>query len=77
MKPKPIASAARSGNRRELLVALRDHIAAQLDEGVGARELAPLSRRLVDVAAEIEAIDAATKSPVADAAQTPDEEWTP
>ncbi|WP_211342576.1 hypothetical protein [Amnibacterium kyonggiense] len=42
-----------------------------------ARDLAPLSRQLLAIAAEIEAIDAGESSPVADAASTPDETWDP
>lgn len=75
-KPPSIATAARSGNRRRLLVALRDGIALQLEEGVPPRDLASLSKRLVDIAVEIEAIDAEEKGDVVgNAASTPDEAW--
>ena len=51
-----IAEAAQAG-RRDLLVALRDHIAARIDAGVSARDLVGLSRRLIDIAAEVRALD--------------------
>lgn len=74
----PIATAARSGDRRRLLASLRDSIAKQLDEGVAPRDMASLSKRLVDIANEIAEIDAALEGDdVSDAAATPDEAWDP
>jgi hypothetical protein len=70
--------AAGSGNRRELLVALRDRIAADIDEGVAARDLASLSLRLLAITAELEELAAAEEGDdVADAASAPDEEFAP
>lgn len=69
-----VADAARLG-RRELLVALRDKIAAELDSGVPARELASLSRRLVDISDQLELVDHAADG-IAVAARTPDEAWS-
>ena len=70
-----IADAAR-GSSRELLEALRDRIAADLDEGVPARDLASLSKRLMDIRKEIEALDAEEEGDdIGDAAATPDEPW--
>ena len=43
-------SRAAKGTRLELLVALRDKVAAALDAGVPARELAGLTRRLQEIA---------------------------
>ncbi len=68
-----IAGAARLG-RRELLEALRDKIAGELDAGVPARDLASLSRRLLGIAAELELLDAADDA-IARAALTPDAPW--
>ena len=56
-KPMTILEAAERGTHRDLLVALRDHIAARIDEGVSARDLVGLSRRLIDLAAEVRALD--------------------
>lgn len=73
-----IATAARSGDRRRLLASLRDSIAKQLDEGVAPRDMASLSKRLVDIANEIAEIDAVVEGDdVSDAAATPDEVWDP
>jgi hypothetical protein len=72
----PIATAARSGDRKRLLSALRDTISKQLDEGVPPRDLAALSKRLVDIANEIAEIDAEVEGDdVSHAAATPDEAW--
>jgi hypothetical protein len=54
-----IATAASSGTPRDLLVALRATIARACDDpDTPARDLAALSRRLMDIAKEIQAIDA-------------------
>lgn len=72
-----VKSAASSGKYRDLLVALRDNIATQIDEGIQARDLASLSRRLLEISKEIEALDAAENGDdIGEAAVTPDEEWS-
>lgn len=69
-------SGAAKGSRRDLLVALRDNISAEIDAGVPPRDLASLSLRLVKLAEEIEALDAVVKeTDVAVAAATADEPW--
>ena len=69
--------AAAAGSRRELLVALRNVIASEIDNGVPARDLASLSLRLLAITAEIQEIDAAEEGDeVGNAADTPDEPWT-
>ena len=69
-----IAQAASEGTQRALLVALRDRIAGDLDEGVPARDLASLSKRLMEITREIAAIDAEEKGDaVGNAAATPDQ----
>lgn len=71
--PSGIRKAA-TGSRLELLEALRDKVAAALDAGVPARELASLSRRLVELAREIEAAKAGTEGDkVGEAASKPNE----
>lgn len=55
---KTVSNAASSNDSRRLLVALRNNIAAAIDEGVPPRDLASLSKRLVDISNEIAAIDA-------------------
>jgi hypothetical protein len=72
-----VSQAAKGGDLRELLVALRERIAATVDgPNTPARDLAALSRRLLEIARDIEAIDArAGDDDVSVAAATPDEKW--
>ena len=65
---------APTARRRELLVALRDRIAEELDSGVAARDLASLSRRLLEISEQIGALDSADDA-IAVAASTPDVPW--
>lgn len=57
---KTVAQAAKSGQQRELLVAMRDRIAETLSGDCPPRDLASLSKRLQDIARDIAALDAAT-----------------
>lgn len=71
--PLSVKSAAAS-SYRDLLVALRDSIAGQIDGGILARDLAALSRRLMEISKELETLDAAEKGDgIGEAADTPDE----
>lgn len=64
--------------RREVLEALRDNIAERIDEGVPARDLASLSKRLIDISAELDGVIAAEEGDeIGEAASTPDEPWSP
>lgn len=76
-KRKTVTAAAADGDRRELLVALRSRIAQTVEDGsTPARDLAALSRRLLEIAREIEAIDAAGQDDeIGTAAATPDDAW--
>lgn len=57
-KPKSVAQAAASGNHRELLVAMRERLATAVSNpDCPPRDLAALTRRLQDIAKEIESID--------------------
>lgn len=61
-EPKPrrssVAEAAQSGDRLELLVAMRDRIAKTIsDPDCPPRDLASLTRRLQDIAREIDLLD--------------------
>jgi hypothetical protein len=61
-KPKTVTEAAKSGTTRELLSATRDRIAVAVeDPNTPARDLAALSKRLMETVREIEAIDARTE----------------
>ena len=58
-RPKSITEAAADGTTRELLVAMRARIAKAVeDPNTPARDLAALTKRLVEVVRDIEAIDA-------------------
>lgn len=80
--PEPVSESsgvvreAAGQSRRALLVALRDRIAADIDDGVPARDLASLSKRLLDISAELDAVSAAEDGDaISEAAETPDEAW--
>jgi hypothetical protein len=77
-KPLKVTTAAQDGDRRDLLVALRARIAQTVeDPNTPPRDLAALSRRLLEIARDIEAIDADDQEgEVGSAAATPDEQWT-
>lgn len=73
--PKTVEQAAADGTPRELLVALRTRIAQEVQNPrCPARDLASLSRRLLEISREIEQLDAEEKGDdVGNAAATPDE----
>ena len=74
-KPKTLTESANAGDTRALLVAMRERVAKAVENlNTPARDLAALTRRLMEIAREIEAIDAASskKSVVV---QTDDEDW--
>lgn len=55
---KSVADAAQGGDRRELLVAMRDRIAKTIsDPDCPPRDLASLTRRLQDIAKEIDQLE--------------------
>jgi hypothetical protein len=59
VKPKTITQAAAGGSTRELMAAMRTRIAKAVeDENTPARDLAALSKRLIEVVHDIEALDA-------------------
>lgn len=63
-----VAQAAATGDHRALLVAMRERIAKTVsDPECPPRDLAALTRRLQDVAKEIEALDLRAKEEGADA----------
>lgn len=51
-----LLEAAKSGNKRETLLALRDKIAATIENCESGRDMAANSKRLMEVMAEIEAL---------------------
>ncbi len=74
-RPTSIHAAA-SRSERALLEALRDRIAADIDAGVPSRDLASLSKRLLEITRELAAIEAAEDGDkIGKAAALPDEPW--
>lgn len=78
-KPAPapefhtIHDAADKGSARDLLVQMRNRIARTLDEpNCPARDQASLSRRLLEIRKEIEAIDAAAEQEAVESAEVAD-----
>lgn len=51
-----LLEAVRTGDRRKALVALRDYIAASLDETESKRDAAALTKRMMEVMAQIDAL---------------------
>ena len=75
-KPKTITQAADKGTTRELLVAMRTRIAKAVEsENTPARDLAALTKRLVEVVRDIEAIDARDEQEGQQSGPTEDESW--
>lgn len=74
--PKSIVQAAAGDSSRDLLVAMRNRIAKTLDEpNCPARDQASLSRRLLEIRKEIEAIDAAAKQEAEESDVAEDEDF--
>lgn len=72
-----ITKAARTG-KRELLEAMRDKIAATLDEGVAPRDMASLTKRLLEIDEELEAVIVEEQGDViGDATKLEDAPFTP
>jgi hypothetical protein len=76
-RPVTVKSAAESGNRRQLLIAVRNRLAADIDSpDTPPRDLAALTRRLLEVARDLELMAAAEKADdIGEAAATPDQDW--
>lgn len=65
-KPKNVSQAAKAGTQRELLVAMRNQVAETISTGCQPRDLAALTKRLQDIAHDIDVIDAREDSDSAD-----------
>lgn len=61
-QPIKLADAVLSGDERQVLVGVRDAVAAKIDSGVSAKDLAPLVRQLKETMREIAAFDDRAKS---------------
>ena len=75
--PKTVTQAAANGTQRELLVALRDRVAKDVENpNTAARDLAALTRRLMEISRDIEALDAREADADGAGAVTPDDAWS-
>ncbi len=73
-KKQSVAQAAATGNHRALLVAMRERIAvAVTNPECPPRDLAALTRRLQEIAKEIEGIDLRAREEAAHGGEVPDE----
>lgn len=55
-----LLDAANAGDKRRMLVELRDEIARTIEACESGRDMAALSKRLMEIQDEVEAIDAVT-----------------
>lgn len=73
-----VEEAAQSGDHRALLVAIRTRIATTVaNPNCPPRDLAALTRRLQDIAREIEALDARAEEAAREDADVEDEPFDP
>jgi hypothetical protein len=71
-----VTQAVANGTSRDQLVAMRARIAKAIDDpNIRGADLASLSRRLLEIGKEIEALDAAAKQEAAEDGPTPDEDF--
>lgn len=71
-----VAQAAQSGDHRALLVAMRERIATTVSNpDCPPRDLAALTRRLQDIAKEIESLDLKAKQEAGEDGPSADEVW--
>ena len=76
-KPLTVTDAASVGTRKDLLVAMRARVATAVqDPNTPARDLAALTRRLMEIAKDIEAMDAQEREEAEELADAPDEDWS-
>lgn len=76
VRVKSVTEAAADGDTRGLLVSMRDRVAKDVqNENTPARDLAALTKRLMEIVRDIEAIDARTVEEARESAATADEAW--
>lgn len=74
--PKTVSKAAESGDRLELLLATRTRVAKAVEnEDTPARDLAALTRRLLEIAKEIEVLESAKRAADQDERHAADESF--
>lgn len=70
-----IADAAAREDTEGMLTAMRDELAQQLDDGVPARELASVSKRLIEIHKELGALRAEQKQAEAEKSGAAEEDF--
>lgn len=74
-REKSVAQAAASGSHRDLLIAMRDRIAKTVsDPDCPPRDLASLTRRLQDIAKELDMLDVRAKQEAVEGGDIGDDE---
>ena len=69
-----VTAAVESGSQRDQLVAMRTRIAKAIDDpNIRGADLAALSRRLLEIGREVDAIDVAAKQEAAEGDEAADE----
>lgn len=61
-----LGETVRTKTRLDALIAIRNYLADRLDENPPVREISPLTRRLTEVLAEIDALSVGDPEPVPD-----------
>lgn len=76
-KARTVTEAASKGSTRELLTAMRDRVASDVENpNTPSRDLAALTKRLMEIVRDIEAIDARTEQEAeGDASEVEDGEF--
>jgi hypothetical protein len=73
-RPKSITQAAADGDQRGILVGMRGRVATAVeDPNTPGRDLSSLTRRLMEITKEIEALDARAREGGPDGASAPDD----
>lgn len=76
--PATVVDALEHGTRRDELVAMRLRIGRAIDDpNIRGADLAALSRRLLEIGKEIDAMDAATEQEAAEDGDVADQEFDP
>ena len=74
LKPTTVTAAVETGSQRDQLVAMRARIARAIDDpNIRGADLAALSRRLLEIGREVDAIDVAAKQEAAEGDEAADE----
>lgn len=74
--PRTVTQAVESGTHREQLTAMRARIAKAIDDpNIRGADLAALTRRLLEIGREVDALDAARRQEARERVEVPDEDF--